>query len=109
MATEFPAAEAHSLASLVQYAPDSIVSRSLGKRSGGNLSVFAFDAGQELSEHSTPMDAWIQVIDGEVELTIGGENVIARTGEIVFMPGGVPHSVRAQVRFKMLLTMVTTS
>lgn len=98
-------AVAASLASLVEYSPDSIVSRTLYNASTGTLTLFAFDDGQTLSEHTSPFDAFVQVLDGAVELTIGGESVPARTGEIVLMPGGVPHAVRATGRFKMLLTM----
>lgn len=109
MPPEIQPAIARNLADLVDYATDAIVSRSLGKAAGGNLSVFAFDAGQELSEHSTPMDAWLQVLDGAVDLTVGGSNLEAQAGDIVLLPGNVPHSVRARFRFKMLLTLVKTS
>jgi quercetin dioxygenase-like cupin family protein len=88
------------------YVPGGIVSRTLARAKGGSLTVFAFDAGQELSEHTAPFDAFVQVLDGAVELTIGGERVVARSGETVLMPAGVPHAVRAQERFKMLLSMV---
>ena len=90
----------------VAYVPGSVVSRTIAKRKGGSLTLFAFDAGQELSEHTAPFDAFVQVLDGGVELTIGGERVVARTGETVLMPAGVPHAVRAVERFKMLLSMV---
>jgi quercetin dioxygenase-like cupin family protein len=88
------------------YHPGAIVSRTLAKTKGGSVTLFAFDAGQELSEHTAPFDALVQVIDGAVELTIGGEKVAARTGEMVRMPAGIPHAVRATERFKMILTMV---
>ena len=91
---------------MVDYAPNAIVSRSLGKCPGGNLSVFAFDEGQELSEHSTPMTAYLQVLDGEVALTVGEKALTARAGDLVLLPGGVPHSVRATSQFKMLLTLL---
>jgi len=67
---------------------------------------FAFDEGQALSEHTVPFEAMVQVLDGRVELTIGGENVPATAGQVVVMPAEVPHAVRAPVRFKMLLTMI---
>jgi quercetin dioxygenase-like cupin family protein len=86
--------------------PGAIVSRTLAKARGGSVTLFAFDAGQELSEHTAPFDAFVQVLDGEVELTIGGERVVARAGETVRMPTGIPHAVRALAPFKMLLTMV---
>jgi quercetin dioxygenase-like cupin family protein len=88
------------------YQPGAIVSRTLAKAKGGSVTLFAFDAGQELSEHTAPFDAFVQVLDGVVELTIGGEKVVARAGETVRMPAGIPHAVRAIESFKMLLTMV---
>lgn len=101
--------KAFLLSQLVDYAEAATVSRILAKNSAGNVTLFAFDAGQSLSEHSTPFDALVQVIDGEVELTIGGETVIARAGEVVLMPADVPHAVNAAKRFKMLLTMLRGS
>ncbi|HEX9050996.1 MAG TPA: cupin domain-containing protein [Anaeromyxobacter sp.] len=88
------------------YQPGAVVSRTLAKTKGGSVTLFAFDAGQELSEHTAPFDAFVQVLDGSVELTIGGEKVVARTGETTRMPAGVPHAVRALEPFKMILTMV---
>jgi quercetin dioxygenase-like cupin family protein len=82
------------------------VSRTLARAPGGSLTLFAFDAGQELSEHTAPFDAFVTVLDGKVELTIGGERVAAAAGETVLMPAGVPHAVRADGPFKMLLAMV---
>jgi quercetin dioxygenase-like cupin family protein len=70
------------------------------------VTLFAFDQGQELSEHTAPFDALVQVLDGCVELTIGGATVTPGAGESVLMPAGVPHAVRAPKRFKMLLIMV---
>ena len=94
---------------LVQYSEASTVSRIIVKNSAGNVTLFAFDEGQSLSEHSTPFDALVQVIDGEAELTIDGEAVIARKGEIVLMPANIPHAVTARKRFKMQLTMLRGS
>ena len=99
-------AEPSSLAALVDYAAGAVVSRSLHKGPGGTLTLFAFDAGQELSEHTAPFDAFVHVLDGAVELTIGGRPVRARAGEIVLMPKAVPHAVRAAERFRMLLVMM---
>ena len=90
----------------VEYAAGSVVSRTVEKSAGGSLTLFAFDAGVELSEHTAPFDAFVQVLDGAVELTIGGERVRAVAGETVLMPAKVPHALRAPERFKMLLTMV---
>ncbi len=94
------------LATLVAYAPGSVVSRTIAKSAAGTLTLFAFDAGQGLSEHSAPFDAYVQVLDGAVELTIGGRKVPASAGDCVRMPANVPHAVQAVERFKMLLTMI---
>lgn len=101
-----PPAQPVRLVDLLDYAPGAVVSRVLAKASGGSVTLFAFEAGQELSEHTAPFDALVEVLDGEVELTIGGEPVMARSGETVLMPADVPHAVQARRRFKMLLTMV---
>lgn len=104
--TPTPAAQALKLADLVQYADGSIVSRALVQKSVGSITLFAFDEGQALNEHTAPYDALVQVLDGKVELTIGGKPVPAQAGETVLMPGGIPHAVTAKGRFKMLLTMI---
>jgi quercetin dioxygenase-like cupin family protein len=94
------------LAELVEYAPGAVVSRTLAKSEAGTLTVFAFDRGEALSEHTTPFDAYVQVLDGRAELVIGGESVLAQAGETVVMPADVPHAVKAIQRFKMLLIMI---
>lgn len=101
-----PPAAAVRLEQLLDYADGAVVSRALVKAPGGSLTLFAFEAGQELSEHTAPFDAVVQVLDGEVDLTIGGAPVTARGGEAVLMPAHVPHALRARTRFKMLLTML---
>ncbi len=90
----------------VQYAEGAVVSRTLVKRPTGTMTLFAFDKGQELSEHTAPFDAVVQILDGEAELIIGGQPVRARDGQMVIMPAGIPHAVKAPARFKMLLTMI---
>jgi quercetin dioxygenase-like cupin family protein len=95
-----------TLADEIDYAPGAVVSRAFAKGRAGSLTLFAFDAGEELSEHTAPFDAFVQVLDGAVELTIGGERVLARAGETVRMPAHVPHAVKAVERFKMLLSMI---
>jgi quercetin dioxygenase-like cupin family protein len=95
-----------ALAGLVEYAEDSIVSKAILDKRVGTVTLFAFDAGQKLSEHTTPYDAIVQVIDGRARLTIGGKDVAVSAGELVIMPGNVPHAVAADERFKMLLTMI---
>ena len=101
-------AEPLALIAAVQYAPGSIVSRTLLKTDTGTLTLFAFDEGQELSEHTAPFNALVQVLDGSATLVIGGKAVGVKTGELVLMPANVPHAVRAGGRFKMLLTMFRT-
>ncbi len=101
-----PSAQALKLKDMVAYAEGSIVSRTLGETPGGTVTLFAFDAGQGLSEHSAPFDAMVQVLDGSVELVIGGKSIEAAAGELVVMPANVPHAVRATAQFKMLLTML---
>ena len=101
-----PASQAVDLAGLADYADGSIVSRTLAENEAGTLTLFAFDDGQGLSEHSAPFDAIIHVLDGSAELTIGGEAVTAAAGQMVVMPANVPHAVKAVTRFKMLLIML---
>lgn len=94
------------LKNFVDYAVGSVVSKTLIDKKVGTLTLFAFDAGQGLSEHTAPYDAVVQILDGEAELVIAGNPVKAKPGELVIMPSGVPHAVRAVQRFKMLLTMI---
>jgi quercetin dioxygenase-like cupin family protein len=101
-----PTAEAFALKDQVQYADGSVVSRTLIKRPTGTLTLFAFDKGQELSEHTAPFDAVVEILDGEADLIIGGKSVRAITGQTAIMPANVPHAVKATHRFKMLLTMI---
>jgi quercetin dioxygenase-like cupin family protein len=103
---KMPAAEALDARGLVDYADDAIVSRTLVETDGGTITVFAFDAGQGLSEHTAPHEAILQVLDGTAQLTIGGDEVTVREGEVTLMPADVPHSVRAPEQFKMLLCMI---
>ncbi len=91
---------------LVGYAPDAIVSKTILDKPVGSITLFAFDRGQKLSEHTAPYDAVVQVVDGRARLTIGGEDKDVEAGEIVIMPAHVPHAVAATERFKMVLTMI---
>ena len=99
-------AVAVDLATLVSYQEGAVVSRTLVKKKACTVTAFAFDAGQSLSEHTAPFDAIVEVLDGAVELVIGGKVVEAKTGQTVLMPANVPHAVNAKARFKMLLLMV---
>jgi quercetin dioxygenase-like cupin family protein len=98
--------KAESLATLTGYAEDSIVSKTILDKGSGTITLFAFDKGQRLSEHTSPYDAVVQVVDGHGHLVIGGEGVDVAAGELVIMPANVPHSVVAAERFKMLLIMI---
>lgn len=94
------------LKDFVDYSGGSVVSKTLIDKKVGTLTLFAFDAGQGLSEHTAPYDATVEILDGEAELVIGGKPVKAKAGDLVIMPSGVPHAVRAVQRFKMLLIMI---
>jgi len=104
--TQIDPAKCHRFKDMVDYSEGSVVSRIVLKNSAGNITLFSFDKGQSLSEHTTPFDALVQVIEGEVELVIGGNSITASEGETVLMPANVPHAVNAVKRFKMLLTML---
>ncbi len=97
---------AMDLAGSVDYAAGSIVSKTLLNKKTGTLTLFAFDAGQGLSEHTSPYDATIFVLDGEGTITIDGEIKKVKAGELIIMPANIPHDVQAEERFKMLLIMI---
>jgi quercetin dioxygenase-like cupin family protein len=104
--TMLPPAEALPLPSLITPTEHGIASRILAKTSGGNFTLFAFDAGQGLTEHTSPFDAYVMVLEGELLLTIGGQTVRAMPGTIVRMPAGVPHGLEAPAPTRMLLLML---
>ena len=97
-------AQAAKAAGLINYQDGSIVSRELVKKSTGTVTIFAFDEGQGLSEHTAPFDALVQVLEGEVEITISGQPHHVAGGELILMPAQQPHALKAFTRFKMLLT-----
>ena len=99
-------AKALALADLVGYQDAAIVSRTIKDANEGTLTLFSFDAGQNMSEHRAPFDAFVAILDGEAVLKIGGKDVRAKAGEIVLMPANVPHALRADKRFKMMLAMI---
>ena len=99
-------AQTIELSELVEYSESSIVSRTLVENDAGTITLFAFDTDQSLSEHTAPFDALVQVIDGEGEFIIGGKSNKVCKGQIILMPADVPHAVKANKRFKMLLTML---
>jgi quercetin dioxygenase-like cupin family protein len=98
--------EANRLSDLVSYQDGAVVSRIVIKRDTGNVTLFAFDAAQELSEHTTPYEVLVQVVDGEAEITIAAKPYRLRTGDVIILPAHQPHAVKAISRFKMLLTMI---
>jgi quercetin dioxygenase-like cupin family protein len=99
-------AEVKQLAELLRYQDSSIVSRVLLKNKGGTVTMFAFDVGEGLSEHTAPFDALIVVTDGEADVEIAGQGFKVRQGETIILPANQPHALRAVTRFKMLLIMI---
>jgi len=98
--------EVKYLKDLVDYQEGSVVSREVISKPTGTVTVFAFDSGQGLSEHTAPFDAFVQVIDGEAEIRISGKPHQLKAGEMIIMPAGEPHALKAIGRFKMLLVMI---
>jgi quercetin dioxygenase-like cupin family protein len=98
--------QGQNLAGLIEYAADSVVSKTIVDKPAGTITLFAFDKGQKLSEHTAPYDAVVQVLDGRARLTIGGQQREVSSGEIIIMPGNIPHAVAADQKFKMLLIMI---
>ena len=101
-----PMSDAVSLACLVTVEPGKIVSRTFVQRPEVTITLFSFAAGEGVSTHSAPGDAIVQVLEGEAKITIGGNPLIAKTGDIVVMPANIPHGVDAEKDFKMLLTVI---
>ena len=99
-------ARAVDLAGLVAYQDDAVVSRTLMKKPTGTVTLFAFDKGQELSEHTAPFDAMVEVLDGVAEITISGAALQLSAGGMVIMPANAPHALKAIERFKMMLVMI---
>ncbi|HEB13125.1 MAG TPA: cupin domain-containing protein [Actinobacteria bacterium] len=93
-------------AGLVSFQAGSVVSRTIIKRKSGNVTVFAFEKGEGLSEHTAPFDALVHILDGEAQITISGETLRAKTGEMIIMPANKPHALKAESRFKMILVMI---
>ena len=104
--TENLAAQVLHTAELVGYQEGAVVSRTLINQKTGTVTLFAFDAGQELSEHTAPFDALVQVLDGETEISIAGQPFRLKAGDAIIMPANDPHAVKALTAFKMLLTMI---
>jgi len=101
-----PKAEILEIAQLVGYQDGSVVSRLIVQSEAGNVTLFAFDAKQELSEHTTPFDAMVHILDGEAGIVISGKTFQLAAGQAIIMPANEPHALKAKTRFKMLLTMI---
>lgn len=101
-----PTAHALAMTVLTAYQDGAVVSRTLIDKQAGTITAFAFDEGQGLSEHTAPYDAFVQVLDGEAEITIDGTLHLLGAGEMIIMPANRPHALKAVRRFKMLLVMI---
>lgn len=94
------------LSSMIDYSEGGVVSKQVLKNTNGNITLFSFDKSQGLSEHTAPFDAMVQVLDGEVEIKIGGAPHNLKAGETIIMPANISHALTATEKFKMLLTMI---
>jgi len=101
-----PIAEVVRLETLVNYQEGAVVSRTVVKRPTGTVTIFAFDAGQGLSEHTAPYDALVHLLEGKAEVTVSGKQLAAKEGESVLLPANQPHALRAATPFKMMLIMI---
>ena len=98
--------KAVEMSGLVSYHSGSVISRTLVDRKVGTITLFSFDAGQGLSEHTVPFDAFVQIVDGSAEVTIAGKKHLVSAGEFIIMPANIPHSMKAVEKFKMMLVMI---
>jgi quercetin dioxygenase-like cupin family protein len=98
-----------NIENLIEYQEDSVVSREIIRKETGTVTIFAFDKGEGLSEHTAPFDAMVQIVDGTAEIIISGNINVVETGEMIIMPGNVPHALNAIDRFKMVLTMIRSN
>ncbi|MDP8299790.1 MAG: cupin domain-containing protein [Candidatus Tantalella remota] len=98
-----------NVAGLLEYQDGSVVSKTVIDKGIGTVTLFAFDKGQGLSEHTAPFDALVNVVDGEAEVTISGKPQTVKSGEMIIMPANEPHSLKAQEKFKMMLVMIKTA
>ena len=106
MSNEFEKGQQFSYNTSIAYAEKAVVSKHILKKEAGNITLFAFDKGEGLSEHTTPFDALVFVVDGKVDIKIDGDSNILETGESIIMPASVPHALIAVEKFKMVLTML---
>ncbi len=101
-----PKAQPFDLAEYISYADGAVISKTLIDKGIGNITLFSFDAGQGLSEHTSPYDAVVEILDGAASITIGGEQTEVFKGQMIIMPANIPHALHAEKPFKMLLTMI---
>lgn len=102
----YPKATVLNMAASIEYSEGGVVSKQILKNQVGNITLFSFDKGQGLSEHTAPFDAFVQVLDGEVEIKIDGKPFIVKANESIIMPANITHALFAVEKFKMLLTMI---
>jgi quercetin dioxygenase-like cupin family protein len=98
--------EKRNLTDSIDYSDNSVISKQIIKSPAGNITLFSFDEGEGLSEHSAPFDAFVQVLDGQVEILIGGKPHTLTAGDYIIMPANIPHALKAIKRFKMMLVMI---
>lgn len=106
MNDSFPKGEVLNFQTSIDYSHGGVISKQILKSEPGNITLFSFDKGQGLSEHTAPFDAMVQILEGVAEIRIGGNPLTVQEGETVIMPANVPHALQAVERFKMLLTMI---
>lgn len=106
MSELFDKAAILNMTEMIEYSAGGVISKQVLKNDAGNITLFSFDKGQGLSEHTAPFDAVVEILDGEAEITIAGKPLLLTTGQTVIMPANVPHALFAKQQFKMLLTMI---
>lgn len=106
MSEEKISVQANNLENTIAYQQDSVVSKTIIGKKTGTVTLFAFDAGQGLSEHTAPFDALVYAVDGEAEITVGGTQLVLKKGDTVILPANIPHAVKPTGQFKMLLVMI---
>ena len=104
----FEESKIYNLKNSIDYASGAIVSKIITKNDAGNITLFSFDKNQNLSEHTAPFDALVQIVEGEAKITINKKEYVLKEGNLIIMPGNIPHAVEAIEKFKMVLTMLIT-
>ena len=106
MANEFEKGKTFSYSNSIAYSDNAVVSKHILKKETGNISIFAFDKGEGLSEHTAPFDAVVSIVDGKADVKIDGQSHVLEAGENIIMPANIPHSLHALEKFKMVLTLI---